>query len=195
MPMPPKPPVVVKKEPEEQLSTNPVIAIYQRVDQVELEKLGCFGHKSDLDKEQGGLEAMHRYSMLQRFRTGKNFKEVDKFKPKENKEELKQKENEWWRNNAQTQEERELEKKSKVEKARYVAALKALVQDKGKKLNPQTGEIPPLCSCGAQVENINSLKKGEESIQMCANNCQFYKNEKGYVRALRDILHSMSLDK
>jgi hypothetical protein len=138
---------------------------------------------------------MHKFSLLQRFRQSKNLKEVDRFRPKEKKEELKQKENEWWRNNAQTQEEREVEKKSKVERARYLTALKILVQDKGKKVNPQNGEIPPLCSCGAQVENINSIKKGEDQIQMCANNCQFYKNEKGYVRALRDILHSMSLDK
>ena len=109
---------------------------------------------------------MHKFSLLQRFRQSKNLKEVDKFKPitKENKEELKQKENEWWRNNAQTKEEREVEKKSKVERARYLTALKALVQDKGKKTNPQNGEIPPLCSCGAQVENINQVKKGEENI-------------------------------
>lgn len=134
-----KPPVVHKKraEPEvEQLSTNPVIAIYQRVDQLELEKLGCFGHKSELDKDQGGLESMQKFSLLQRFRQSKNLKEVDRFKPRENKEELKQKENEWWRNNAQTQEEREVEKKSKIERARYLTALKALVQDKGKKVNP-----------------------------------------------------------
>lgn len=191
-------PQPAKKGPEiEKLSKNPVIAVYQRVDQIELEKLGCFGHKAELDKDQGGLDSMHQFSMLQRFRQNKSLKEVDKFRARENgnKEELKSKENEWWRNNAQTQEERDLEKKSKVERTRYLAALKVLVQDKGKKINPTNGEIPPLCSCGAQVENINSVKKGDENIQMCANNCQFYKNEKGYVRALRDILHSMSLDK
>ena len=189
-------PQPVKKVPEvEKLSINHVISVYQRVDQLELEKLGCFGHKAELDKDQGGLNSMHQFSMLQRFRQNKSLKEVDKFKARENKEELKAKENEWWRNNAQTQEDRDHEKKSKVERARYLAALKALVQDKGKKMNPANGEIPPLCSCGAQIENISNIKKGDENIQMCANNCQFYKNEKGYVRALRDILHSMSLDK
>lgn len=86
----------------EKLSNNPVIAIYQRVDQQELEKLGCFGHKAELDKDQGGLKSMHQFSMLQRFRQNKSLKEVDKFKARENKEELKAKENEWWRNNAQT---------------------------------------------------------------------------------------------
>ena len=79
---------------------------------------------------------MHKFSLLQRFRQSKNLKQVDRFRPQEKKEELKQKENEWWRNNAQTQEEREIEKKSKVERARYLTALKALVQDKGKKVNP-----------------------------------------------------------
>ena len=100
----------------EKLSKNPVISLYQRVDQQELEKLGVFGHKSELDKDQGGLESMYKFSMLQRFRNNKNLKDVDRFRPKENKEELKAKENEWWRNNAQTQEERDIEKKSKVEK-------------------------------------------------------------------------------
>jgi hypothetical protein len=53
-----------------------------------------------------------------------------------------------------TDEQRELEKKSKVEKARYIAALKALVKEKGAKMNPESASIPALCSCGAQIENI-----------------------------------------
>ena len=77
----------------EKLSKNPVISLYQRVDQQELEKLGVFGHKSELDKDQGGLESMYKFSMLQRFRNNKNLKDVDRFQPKENKEELKAKEN------------------------------------------------------------------------------------------------------
>jgi hypothetical protein len=36
-------------------------------------------------------------------------------------------EDSWYRENVQTQEERDIEKKSKIEKERYVAALKALV--------------------------------------------------------------------
>ena len=39
--------------------------------------------------------------------------------------------------------------KKQVEKQRYLAALKSLVQEKGQKMNPDNGEIPPLCSCGA----------------------------------------------
>ena len=56
-----------------------------------------------------------------------------------------------------TDEQRELEKKSKVEKARYIAALKVLVKEKGAKMNPESGSIPALCSCGAQIENIKEV--------------------------------------
>lgn len=58
------------------------------------------------------------------------------------------------RDNTITEEQRELEKKSRIEKARYIAALKALVKEKGAKMNPENGSIPALCSCGAQLENI-----------------------------------------
>tara|TARA_B110000285_G_C15070142_1_gene587433 strand:+ start:1344 stop:1568 length:225 start_codon:yes stop_codon:yes gene_type:complete len=72
-------------------------------------------------------------------------------------------------------------------------ALKALVKEKGNKMGGENSNIPPLCSCGAQVENIKSVKKGanDQATAMCASNCQFYKNEKGYVKALRDVLHSI----
>jgi hypothetical protein len=39
-----------------------------------------------------------------------------------------------------------------VEKNRYLKALKALVKEKGEKLDG--GEIPSLCSCGALNENL-----------------------------------------
>jgi hypothetical protein len=88
-----------------------------------------------------------------------------------------------------------------VEKERYLKALKALVKEKGERLD--TGEIPSLCSCGALNENIMNLKlsgkKGATgalgALNTCASNCQFYNNEKEYEKALRDILHSMSLFK
>lgn len=75
-------------------------------------------------------------------------------------------------------------------------ALKALVKEKGGKLDG--GEIPSLCSCGALNENLQQMKKGsgkEGMVNMCASNCQFYKNSKDYEKALRDILHSISLFK
>lgn len=76
--------------------------MYQQVDQQELEKLGL-GHKSELDKEQGSLKAMHKFSMLQRFRGNKDLKAVDKYKPKaedtEDAAEIKEKENAFFKNN------------------------------------------------------------------------------------------------
>ena len=61
-------------------------------------------------------------------------------------------------------------------------------------------EIPNLCGCGALRDNVAKAKKmgGDvrpEDVQVCANNCQFYKDTKGYERALRDILHCISLFK
>jgi hypothetical protein len=48
-------------------------------------------------------------------------------------------------------------------------ALKALVKDKGQKL--EMGEIPALCSCGALSENIQGMKKGGGAMNLCASNC------------------------
>ena len=61
-------------------------------------------------------------------------------------------------------------------------------------------DIPNLCSCGALKENVSVAKRqgnvvDEASVQLCANNCQFYKDTRGYERALRDILHCVSLFK
>lgn len=120
--------------------------------------------------------------MLQRFRNNRDFNAVDKYKPKyktpEEADEVRSKENTWWRANAVTEEQKEVEQKNKVEKGRYIAAMKALIREKGQQFG--NGEIPPI---------TNWDKPGFEEI--AASNCQFYKNEKGYVRALRDILHSM----
>ena len=150
------------------------ITMYQRIDQEELEKNGL-SHKSELSKDSGGLLAAHKFSMLQRFRQSKDFRAIDRYKPQcENIEEIKDQEKSWMRQNVQTEEEREKEKKSKVEKARYLTALKALVQEKGQKMNPDNGEIPPLCSCGAMLDNIKQAKKGDVSgndFQLCASNC------------------------
>lgn len=56
-----------------------------------------------------------------------------------------------------------------VEKGRYLKALKALVKEKGEKLD--CGEIPSLCSCGALTENLMQLKNGKNNVHMCASNC------------------------
>jgi len=59
--MPPRPKKLVQKE--EKLSENPVIKIYQRIDQQELEKLGL-GHKSEVAKQSSGFKNLHNLSML-----------------------------------------------------------------------------------------------------------------------------------
>lgn len=187
---------------------NPLLKIYQRIDQDQLEKHGL-GHKSEFESDSGILNSAYQFSMLQRFREGRNFHAIDRYKPKnlekEEQQAIRDRENQWIRENTVTDEQRELEKKSKIEKARYIAALKALVKEKGAKMNPDSGSIPPLCGCGAQIENIKQLRRSQsegkggsgqdEAIHMCASNCQFYNNEKGYVRALRDVLHSINLFK
>ena len=99
--------------------------------------------------------------MLQRLRKGKDLKAIDKSKPKfESKEEadaIANRENEWFRENVLTEEQKVVEKKTKVEKGRYINALKALIKEKGAKLNPLSEDMPSLCSCGAQMENIRTL--------------------------------------
>jgi len=50
-----------------------------------------------------------------------------------------------------------------------------MVQEKG---------IPNLCSCGA----ASDPSKKNSAPAVCASNCQYYKNEKEYERALRDLL-------
>jgi len=51
---------------------------------------------------------MHAYSMLQRFRGNRDLNAVDKYRPKfanpEDADEVRSKENSWWRANAVTEE-------------------------------------------------------------------------------------------
>jgi hypothetical protein len=119
-------------------------------------------HKSELSRESGALKAAFQFSMVQRFRKGKDLKAIDKYKPKyENSEqlaEIREKENAWLRENILTDEQKQVEMKSKVEKGRYVNALKALVREKGAKMNGDGGAIPALCNCGAMNENIKQIR-------------------------------------
>ena len=88
--------------------------------------------------------------------------------------------------------------KKQVEKERYLTALKVLVSEKGSRISESS--VPNLCSCGALRENMNNAKNRDgqiqpDEIQLCANNCQFYNDTRGYERALRDILHCITLFK
>ena len=89
--------------------------------------------------------------------------------------------------------------KAKIERERYLKALRALVAEKSGKMD---GDIPNLCSCGALKDNVASAMRhgGQQAadgglLQMCASNCQYYNNTKGYERALRDILHCITFFK
>ena len=81
--------------------------MYKRTDQKTLYNCGL-GHKSELSVESGGLKSAHGLSMLQRFRQGRDLREYDKYKPKpedhEDPNEIRGKENEWWRTNVITEE-------------------------------------------------------------------------------------------
>ena len=46
-----------------------------------------------------------------------------------------------------------------------MTALKVLVKEKGSKMGPDNSSIPPLCSCGAQIENIKSVKSGKKDVE------------------------------
>ena len=50
-------------------------------DQEQLEKHG-FGHKSEIESNEGALNCAYQFSMLQRFRDGRNFNAVDRYRPK-----------------------------------------------------------------------------------------------------------------
>ena len=97
-------------------------------------------------------------------------KGIDKYqKPaKKNGAKKDDKENKWWLENKTSS---LADRRHQVEKGRYLKALKALVYEKGEKL--EGGEIPNLCSCGALGENLKEMKRGGKgaNYQMCASNC------------------------
>lgn len=69
-----------------------------RIDQELLEQLGV-GNKQELGQE--AIPDLHNYTMLQRFRQGKDFKEIDKYVTAKSESTAKydsNKENKWWQN-------------------------------------------------------------------------------------------------
>ena len=67
-----------KKTDKKEDDPKEVLGLYHRIDQEELEKRGL-AHKSELNKEQGGLKSLHQFSMLQRFRSGKSYNAPDRY--------------------------------------------------------------------------------------------------------------------
>ena len=93
-------------------------------------------------------------------------------------QELKEIEQKWWLQGDAESVKRSIlaqkgQAKAKIERERYLKALKALVTEKsGKMLD---SEIPNLCSCGALKDNVvSAMRRGgaeEGDLQMCASNC------------------------
>ena len=90
-------------------------------------------------------------------------KKLRQQKSKEEAEIVRNRENEWFRDNVQTDEQKQVEQKTKVEKGRYITALKNIIKEKGCKLNPLSDDMPNLCQCGAMIENLKIMQKGKDS--------------------------------
>lgn len=63
------------------------------------------------------------------------------------------------------------------EMERFVEALKQQLKEK---MDKRGVELPPLCCCGMTLWDTNP--------DTCANNCVFYRNPKGYAKALQSLL-------
>ncbi|KAK3095448.1 hypothetical protein FSP39_014789 [Pinctada imbricata] len=78
------------------------------------------------------------------------------------------------------------ENKYKIQKVkemeRFLEALKHQLKDK---MDKKGVELAPLCCCGTSVWDTNP--------ETCANNCVFYRNPKGYARALQSLLVSSEI--
>ncbi|KAL5022492.1 hypothetical protein ScPMuIL_001647 [Solemya velum] len=82
----------------------------------------------------------------------------------------------------ETMREYENRRKRSKEIERYLLALRHQLKEK---VGIRGIELPPLCCCGETVWDTNP--------ETCANNCTFYKNPKGYARALQALLMSSEL--
>ncbi|XP_066566231.1 coiled-coil domain-containing protein 15 [Amia ocellicauda] len=80
----------------------------------------------------------------------------------------------------------ERERKARAQKdkeaTRYVEALRARMSER---LQQEKAELPPLCCCGEGFWDSHP--------DTCANNCVFYKNPRGYARALQSVLSCCDL--
>ncbi|XP_069139453.1 trichohyalin-like [Argopecten irradians] len=65
------------------------------------------------------------------------------------------------------------------EMERFVEALRAQLREK---IELKGIQLPPLCCCGSTVWDTNP--------ETCANNCVFYKNPRGFAKALQSLLIS-----
>jgi hypothetical protein len=66
---------------------------FQRIDQSELQKLGL-REKNSLTED--AIPELHQYTMLQRFRQGRDFRQADPEPAPKKGKQLEGKENKWW---------------------------------------------------------------------------------------------------
>ncbi|ELU10015.1 hypothetical protein CAPTEDRAFT_221405 [Capitella teleta] len=99
--------------------------------------------------------------------------------PEEREEEIQREENEKEEEKRDVQVEEKVREEKGREAERYLEALK---QNLREKIAQKGTDLPPLCCCADSVWDTNP--------QTCANNCVFYRNPKGYARALQSLLAS-----
>lgn len=75
----------------------------------------------------------------------------------------------------------------KMKKAREMERfVEALRQQLRERIQIRNIELPPLCCCGETIWDTNP--------ETCANNCVFYKNHRGYAKALQSLLQSSGIE-
>lgn len=96
----------VQFDSEPRPNNDGLLKTYQRIDQNEMWAVKL-GHKADMTLESGALQNAMQYSLVQRFRKGKDLRAVDKSKPpvdEAERQELRDREAAWYRDNVLTDE-------------------------------------------------------------------------------------------
>jgi hypothetical protein len=83
---------------------------------------------------------------------------------------------------------------SEFERKRFIKALKHIITER---LGAHDIYIQNICSCGNLQKQLTALvEQGNLTVYAltdveCANNCEFYKNKKAYLKNINDILKSI----
>lgn len=83
---------------------------------------------------------------------------------------------------------------SESERKRFIKALKHIITER---LGAHDIYIQNICSCGNLQRQLTALvEQGNLTVYAltdveCANNCEFYKNKKAYLKSINDVLKSI----
>ena len=83
---------------------------------------------------------------------------------------------------------------SEFERKRFIKALKHIITER---LGAHDIYIQNICSCGNLQKQLTALvEQGNLTVYAltdveCANNCEFYKNKKAYLKNINDVLKSI----